>query len=242
MTNRFLLHIICYVNIRYWGIYMELKQISEGDKIILLVSSPNGKSASFESHARLVIDGNLLVDPFLQDGTMINFSGSDISIDMLVIIDDQTPQMFKDVTVQRVAYMDNNYHMIIAKLPSVKMNRRAHYRLFIGETVQVAIGSYPPVSATLKDISVGGFAIILPSNVDYEISKHMRVSLTFTDARANSSFNLIGHIVRKVDQENSSTILYGCVQDHENNSIGRFIAARQMELRNLSRALRLSQD
>ena len=213
---------------------MQVNEITEGDKIIVMVSDAAGRTASFESQARMLVDGNLLVDPFLQNGTVIGFGKGNLAIDMLVVIEDQSPQLFKNVTIHRISYMDQIYHMITTSAVGVKMNRRSHYRLFLGEDAKVMIGQYPVVTGVIKDISVGGFAVVISSSNKYEISKHMRVRVSFTDTRSSSTFDLSGRIIRKLDLENNTT-LYGCVLDHESNAIGKFIATRQTELRNINR-------
>lgn len=214
---------------------MEISQIKENDRIILLISTADGKSASLESHARNFVSSGLLVDPFTMNDTIIGFNNKNLNIDMLVVEDDQTPLLFKEVKVQKVTYDDAPYHLIIAPAAGTRMNRRAHYRLFLGEDAQISVGLSKPVTGIIKDLSVGGFAVVISAHNTFEVTKHTRIQVSFTDQKSNMSFNLIGHIVRMVNQDANHTILYGCILEHENNAIARFVNARQLELRNLNK-------
>ena len=118
------------------------------------------------------------------------------------------------------------FYKISSLVPGKVINRRGAVRLFLGTLGDLYLGStsVPPISVTIKDISISGLAFIADAEVKLEVGKSVIVS--FSDGWENVKFTINCTIVRTFEMD-KGRILYGCTLNSESNALGKYINEKQ---------------
>lgn len=193
---------------------MRIEEIKEGQKLTLLVNV-NGEQLTFDTmvEQNIANKGMILVKTIYVDGKIVTFKGSNLTVDLLVTPENDSPQIFKNVNISLVKKFDGSLSYSISSIASSKVyNRRNSFRCFVGipTSVQKMLNTVP-YDAVIKDVSVGGFALVVPSELKFEKDQVIHVVLNdfIQETSEKFSFHLYGLVVRSEELEKNRT-LYGC--------------------------------
>lgn len=134
---------------------------------------------------------------------------------------------FQKATITTMKAANGAYfYKITCPLPGKVINRRGAVRLFLGILGDLYLGSTssPPISVTIKDISITGIAFIADQEVKLAIGKAVVVS--FSDGWENVKFTINATIVR-VSEMDKGRLLYGCSLSSQSNALGKYINEKQ---------------
>lgn len=134
---------------------------------------------------------------------------------------------FSKVTITTVKAANGAYfYKISSMLPGKVINRRGAVRLFLGTMGDLYLGSTssPPISVTIKDISISGLAFIADEEVKLAVGK--AVVISFSDGWENVKFTINATIVRVAEMDRGR-LLYGCTLNSESNALGKYINEKQ---------------
>lgn len=206
---------------------MTFEDCQQGDRISITLKS-GGKKLNFESTIINIVDGCLVVEPFLMNNAILDFP-MNVEIEMLVIPSKgDVPFLWQRVYVSRKVYHEKNVHIIQSKLPGIKMNRRGNYRLFVGAFAKITDLGDKPINITLKDVSNSGFAVITDKSLD--IPLHTKFTVEYLDNAMQKYFELSGRPIRKMEIEREQ-VVYGCILDKRYPELEGYITQKQMALR-----------
>jgi c-di-GMP-binding flagellar brake protein YcgR len=135
--------------------------------------------------------------------------------------------IWENVNVKLVKYDGTIYHKIDIYGQGKPYNRRASYRMYIGEDMPLYVNTATGPSALsvlVKDISNTGVAFI--TNEEIDVERTFRLKLKDN----NSIINLSGIVVRKEFIPHLNSFLYGCKFNEKNNFLGKYIAKKQNEM------------
>jgi len=204
---------------------MTFEDTSVGNRVIITVHNKD-KRLAVESTILNIIDHSLVVDPFIVDETILSFPKS-LDIELMVIHPDKSPIYWQKVYIEQRLYHEKLCHVITTKLPGVKYNRRNNFRVFIGEAAKLMMQPDQLTPVTLKDLSNGGFAVLL--NKDTELDLHKKITIQYADHENKKYFELSGRPVRKAEFETHN--VYGCMLDRRYPNLENYLAQKQMEHR-----------
>lgn len=197
----------------------------KGDLVSITIHNGDNKM-TMESHIINIVDNCLVVEPFLVEGAILNFPPN-MDIEMMVVHPESTPLYWQKVNIVIKLYHEQNCHVIMSKLPGVKLNRRNNFRVFVGSNCKMTGATKEPINVTLKDISNSGFAVLV--NKDVEIDLHKKISVEYTDNSFQKFFELSGRPIRKAEINNQT--LYGCILDRKYPDLEGYLTQKQMEKR-----------
>ncbi len=193
---------------------MRIDELIQGLPITLLVTI-NGEQLTFDSKISEVYPKKrfVLVEAIYHNEKIISFKGANLIVDMLVSIENEKPELFKNVTITLVKKSDGSLCYNITSIADSKpYNRRQSFRCFVGRPTGVRYGANRAAhQAILKDVSINGFAVVCDNKLSVGENQVIHVVLSdhFEDPPEKISFHLYGIIARVQELENGS-FLYGC--------------------------------
>lgn len=134
---------------------------------------------------------------------------------------------FPKVNIATVKAANGAYfYKISSMFPGKVINRRGAVRLFLGTLGDLYLGSTgsPPISITVKDISISGLAFIADDEVKLPVGKSVIVS--FNDGWENVKFSINATVVRVAEMD-KGRLLYGCTLNSESNALAKYINEKQ---------------
>ncbi len=193
---------------------MRLEELTPGTPITLMIEI-KGQQLTFDTTIRDVYARRKLVlaDAIYRDHKILAFHGSNIMVNILVTMEDDKPQLFKNVTVSIIKTKDGTlYYKLDASAESTTYNRRQSFRCYVGLSTSVRLGmNRVALPAIIRDVSNSGFAIVCDR--DYGLDQNQIVHVVLNDNLEEISeefnFQLYGLIARTQELENGK-ILYGC--------------------------------
>lgn len=210
---------------------MRIDEIKEGQKITLLVNI-NGEQLNFETvtEQSMINKSMVLAKVLYIDGKIVTFKGANLTVDLLVTPDDEPPQIFKNVAISLVKKFDGSLAYSISSVVSSKTyNRRENFRCFVGipTSVQKMLNTVP-YDAIIKDISAGGFSLVVPQELKFEKDQVIHVVLNdfIEETSEKFSFHLYGLVVRSEDLDKGRT-LYGCKYNKKVVGIENYIMKKE---------------
>lgn len=181
----------------------------------------------FTAKARFTAFDAVFIDPIMLDEKIIDFNAENLIAHLILEVPGEIPVVFRDCKIKCVRYKKEVYHMISCARGGAKLNRRGRFRIPLGYTGSVRIGSEKGAyNIVAHDLSTSGFSFTGAKDTDEFIGE--RVWMVFIDTDEDLRFNLSGKIVRK-QPWNSDRTLYGCTLDNANNMIGYYIAKKQRQ-------------
>ncbi len=193
---------------------MRIDEIKEGQKLTLLVNV-NNENLTFETIAeQSMIGKNMVLAKTLSvNGKFLTFKGNNIAVDLVITPEEDLPQIFKDVSIALVKKFDGTISYSITSIAQSKTyNRRENFRCFVGvhTSVQKMLNTVP-YDAVIRDVSIGGFAVVVPSELEFNNDQVIHVVLNdYIDETCEKfSFHLYGMVVRSETLDRGRT-LYGC--------------------------------
>ncbi len=193
---------------------MRIDEIKEGQKLTLLVNV-NNENLTFETIAeQSMIGKNMVLAKTLSvNGKFLTFKGNNITVDLVITPEEDLPQIFKNVSIALVKKFDGTISYSITSIAQSKTyNRRENFRCFVGvhTSVQKMLNTVP-YDAVIRDVSVGGFAVVVPSELEFNNDQVVHVVLNdyIEETCEKFSFHLYGMVVRSETLDRGRT-LYGC--------------------------------
>lgn len=201
---------------------MEISELTIGMDVSVCATM-NGESLTFPSQIKGITGQKILIDPIVHDEKPIGFKNT-VEVALLV---NSNNKIFRWATTSIILVKSQGkiYHMLELSGTGTPYNRRKNFRLYIGEEMRVTIfGTSGPETAValVKDISEGGFCIILNKDIDPKF--HIR--LHFQDQ--HFATDLPGNIVRKLPTDRPGEYLYGCSLRIKSDSLSKYIMRRQV--------------
>lgn len=168
--------------------------------------------------------------PIMRNDKPVSFNGSSIQTHLLVFFDDQIPHIFRNVHLTLTRHGKNTvWYTAKVSTTSVPYNRRRYYRCYIGLEAVVQIGAHRSAhDAIIKDLSIGGFAFTVSSDVNCSIGDmvHFTLNERIPEAARVFAFSVYGLIVNKREMENGR-IVCGCRMTSNPANIDAYIATKE---------------
>lgn len=211
---------------------MFIEELENGKKLILTVKIGT-ENVDFETIIRDPVPKKhaIMADVVRDKDKVVSFNGPSVHVDAYFYPGDSAPIVFRNVKI--IVYKDkseNVFYVITTNSPSVIVNRREAFRLFVGRDIVVQKGFNRSANdAILKDISSSGFSIIVdPKVVEYELFQtiHTVFNDEIEELCQKYSFQLYGIIVRKEECENGK-IVYGCKLNQAVRGLEAYITLKE---------------
>lgn len=193
---------------------MKIEQLKEGTSISFIVHV-NGEEVTFQSSIQEVYEKKkfIIAEPVFQNDKIVTFKGDKITVDMLVIFEDDKPQLFENIIITAMKKADNSFcYTVVATSDSKGLNRRESFRCYVGTHTTVKRGIEAAVyDGILRDVSMTGFAITMDSNPGFEQGQVLHAMLEdyIEELDENFSFHLYGFVVRIQELDNGK-LVFGC--------------------------------
>ncbi len=207
---------------------MLLSDLDKGVSVKLIITIDE-KVFEFDSNVALHHRKEVLFEPIRKDGKLLNVQGNNISVDILLIRQDEKPIIWKNADMTCIRYKRNIYYTAEGSCKGKEFNRRSEYRIFIGEELHARIGQKSIERVVvLKDLSNSGFSFIYPEEL--EGADGAFVSMVYPARMEDKVYELplYGKIIRKMSLPDGR-MLYGCILLKKNKMIGHYINQKQME-------------
>ncbi len=204
----------------------------KADQTVTLLVNVNGEQLTFDTVVEQVTPGKgtILLKTLFVEGKVVTFRGNNLTVDLLVKPQDDVPQIFKQVTIALVKKFDGTLSYSVTSVVSSKVyNRRESFRCFVGipTSVQKMLNTVP-YDAVIKDISVGGFSLVVPDELKFENEQIIHVVLNdfIEELSETYSFHLYGLVVRS-EPLDKGRILYGCKFNKKIAGIENYIMKKE---------------
>ena len=217
---------------------MYINELENGKKLILTVKIGT-ETVDFETTVRDPVAKKraIMADVVRDKDKVVSFNGPTIHVDAYFYPGDSAPLVFRNVKI--VVFKDkseNVFYVIASNSPSLVVNRREAFRLYVGQDIVVQKGMNRSANdAILKDISSSGFSIAVdPSVVEYDLFQtiHTVFNDEIEELCQKYSFQLYGIIVRKEETE-SGKVVYGCKLNQAVRGLEAYITTKErIRLRN----------
>ncbi len=210
---------------------MRIDEVKVDQNVTLMVNI-NGEQLTFDTVVEQVSPGKstILLKTLYVEGKVVTFRGNNLTVDLLVKPEDDVPQIFKPVTITLVKEFDGTLSYSVTSVVSSKVyNRRENFRCFVGipTSVQKMLNTVP-YDAVIKDISVGGFSLVVPDELKFENEQIIHVVLNdfIEELSETYSFHLYGLVVRSEELDKGRT-LYGCKFNKKIAGIENYIMKKE---------------
>lgn len=193
---------------------MNLYDLVRQQEITLSINMEQ-KHLAFETNIQEIFPEKqlLITDPIYHDGKIITFNIPELTIDVIVYPENDTPQVFKKSKITLTRKSDGSccYVLSMAK-ESHKHNRREHFRCFVG--IPTAVRSEvngAAHEAIIRDVSIRGFSITCDESVTLQEGQYIDIMLKdyIRESAESYLFNLHGKVVRAQKLDHNK-MLYGC--------------------------------
>lgn len=205
---------------------MKLVDLKENTKLQIDISFKENK-LQYEAVVKFSAFSGVFVEPIKQGEKMLEFNTGKLMISVTAEIEGAQPVKWRECVIKAVKYKNEVYHMITSRKGGLQVNRRGRFRLAMGYTGTVRVGANTgTLNVVVHDLSSSGFSFTTEKDIE---NLNQSVHLVFVDSDNDTSFNLLGDIVRKQDW-NNDRFLYGCKFRTTNLMVDYYIAKKQREL------------
>lgn len=216
---------------------MRIEELQPGTKVTLTVNI-NGEDLFFDTIVQEVHPRKhlILADAIYRDDKVISFRGTHLIVNLIVTIEENKPQIFKNVTVYTLRKPDGTFCYSIATIAeSLNYNRRGSFRCYIGKPTSIQFGiNRSAYEALLRDVSVTGFSIV--SDHDLHLNENQMIHAVLLDSIEELDekfrFDMNGLIARTQVLPNEK-YLYGCRFNNPIAGLDAYISKKErMQLKN----------
>ena len=208
---------------------MKLSEIA-ADSIINVVVSKEDSSISLTTTMAFYDEDILFVNPFMYEDSLVSFDVPDLTVDMMVVRENEVPYYWKRVHIGLMKVDGNTYHAISSRHTGVRLNRRNSFRVFVGEqgsACELRGGDTLPV--IVKDISATGIGFLLQGVNEDIFSPGDQVHINYIDKEERFGIDVVGRVVRSFETEKG--ILYGCSFSKVYPQINKYVTDKQIHKR-----------
>lgn len=197
-----------------------------------LTATAGLEQLEFETSVVQAGEGHIIVEPIKHNDKILNFSNSSI-IKNVIIDSEPLPEKYINVDVETTVFQNKKYHMILSDKEGTPINRRNEFRVYVGSYVTAQIANTnQSVEVILKDVSVGGFSLIIRKEGIDGIVGWKGQAIKAVYYRENNKNRIpmvfIGQVVREEDVD-EGRILVGCKNLRQPFGIEKFVAEMQRE-------------
>ena len=209
----------------------KLGEMASGLKVHLTATA-GLEQLEFETSVVQAGEGHIIVEPVKHNGKILNFSNS--SIIKNVVVDAQPlPEKYINVDVEITMLENKKYHIILSDKEGIPINRRNEFRVYVGSYVTAQLANInQSIEAILKDVSVGGFSLVIrKEGIDVIVGwvgQSIKVVFYHGGNKNRIPMVFIGQAVREEDID-EERVLVGCKSLRQPFGIEKFIADRQRE-------------
>ncbi len=192
---------------------------------VTLVVTVGLKSKDLSTSIAEVHSNYVLLLPILIEGRTVGF-GTSCNIDLLYV-QEQAVYAWHNVELPLVKIKGTTYYKVSLVGEAKPYNRRASFRVYIGETMSITVfqSSGPQAfSVLVRDISETGFGFV--SKEEYEVNRTIRLSIPLTERK---TLVLSSTIVRREFVEEKGTFSYGCKFIEPNAYLSNYLMVKQRE-------------
>lgn len=209
-----------------------IDSITEGLNVDI-VAQRGDERAEFKSVVRKVYTDKkyILIDPIRSDDKLVGFNTKSV-IKNIIVNKSPLPVLFSNVEMTLVKFEGQMYNKVVILGEGTAVNKRENFRVFVGEGITFKFKSrLEEYHAILKDISVGGFALVLNNPNDYVANYQVGEALQFVfESRAsttNVSLKIHGVVVRVAQQD--TKIILGCKMSGIPMGLRTYVNEKQRE-------------
>ncbi len=193
---------------------MKIEELAPGQAITLLARIGEEKLQFTSSVLEILPRKHVaLAEPIFHEDRVLSFRGKNLIVDMLVVFEDEKPQLFKNVSIELFRREDDSIVYQISSLAESKVyNRRGSFRCYVGLEAVIQAGPGKAAhDAILKDVSADGFSIVCSSSLQFCQDQLIHTVLNdYLDELAETfSFRMQGLVVRSQSLDDDRS-LYGC--------------------------------
>lgn len=213
---------------------MVLDEIGAGKRVVVKISRDD-ETAEFETIVIERTDSCLVVEPIMHEGQRVDFSTSNVK-KVLQVVDEAAGKLFewRDVSIKSGMYKKTTAcHLIYVKGDAVEVNRRLHFRQFIGLPGMVMPLSGENITIDVKDVSNFGVGFVCDNKGQLEAGS--RCVVVFTDEEYRFDLNAL--IIWEKQLANGR-YSFGCKVSKAPAKLPMYIAHKQMENRRNSMSRR----
>ena len=208
----------------------KLSEMENGAKVHLTVSA-GLEQLEFETNVVQTGESYIIVEPIKHNDKILNFSNKEI-IKNIVVDTDPLPEKYINVDVEITLLENKKYHIVLSDKEGIPINRRNDFRVYIGSYVTAQLSNInTSVEAILKDISIGGFSLVIRTEgidgIVGWVGQHIKV-VYYHGGKERIPMVFIGEVVREEEIE-EGRIVVGCRSLRQPFGIEKFIAAKQRE-------------
>ena len=193
---------------------MRIEELSPNLNITLFVNISD-QQLTFESKILEVYPKKriVLAQAIYRNDRIVTFKGANVSVDVLVTIGEEKPQLFKKVEVTLVKKGDGSLcYNLATSNESKPVNRRQSFRCYVGRNSTMQYGpTHASVEVIIRDVSITGFSVVCDEELPLEKNQVVHVVLTDYLGSENEkySFHLYG-LVARTQEMGRNRVLYGC--------------------------------
>ena len=192
----------------------------------------NGLGRLFNEVRKVYTDKKyILIDPIRSDDKLVGFNTKSV-IKNIIVNKSPLPVLFSNVEMTLVKFEGQMYNKVVILGEGTAINRRENFRVFVGEGITFKFKSrLEEYHAILKDISVGGFALVLNNPNDYVANYQVGEALQFVfesiAGTTNVSLKIHGVVVRVAQQD--TKIILGCKMSGIPMGLRTYVNEKQRE-------------
>lgn len=193
---------------------MRIEELRPGQELTLFVSV-NDNTLVFTSKVQEINPRRHMIfaDAVFQNGKPISFRGKGVILNVLAAVEDEKPQLFKNVSNTLLRRSDGTLcYSFTTIAESVAYNRRQNFRCYVGIETSIQLGTNRAAhEAIIRDVSSNGFAVVCDSDVKFPSGSLVHVVLNdqIDGFGEKYYFHLYGLVARIQELENGRTV-YGC--------------------------------
>lgn len=209
----------------------KLSEMTSSLKVHLTVSA-GLEQLEFDTSVVQAGENYIIVEPIKHNDKILNFSNKSV-IKNIIVESQPLPEKYINVDVEITMLENKKYHIILSDKEGIPVNRRNEFRVYVGSYVTAQLANVnQSVEAILKDVSVGGFSLVIrKEGVDGIvgwIGQMIKVVYYHGNNKNRIPMVFIGQVVRE-DDIDEERVVVGCKSLRQPFGIEKFIADRQRE-------------
>lgn len=204
---------------------MKIFEVSN-DCNVTIELSRDFKMVELTSQVVKILEDGILIKVLTFQDRILNLDFSKFIIS-IIVEDKPLPLKFFDVKIT-LCKIDNEYfHKVVSNKDGKTINRRENFRVFIGEEGLLYVKDNKiGKEVIIKDVSMGGFAIISTTEIDLLNEK---VRIEYED---NQTKVILQGIVVRQYKITDNKIIYGCQLTKEPKGLNNYINRKQLKHKN----------
>ncbi|MBO4618242.1 MAG: PilZ domain-containing protein [Lachnospiraceae bacterium] len=214
---------------------MKLSEIVE-DSIINVLVSKDDSSISLTTTMAFYDEDMLFVNPFMYEDNLVSFSAPGLSVEMMVVRENEVPYYWKRVHVGLMKVDGKIYHVISSRHTGARLNRRNSFRVFVGEegsAFELRGGARIPI--VVKDISATGIGFITSGDDEEYFMPGDQVHINYMDKEERFGIDVVGRVVRTCVTDKGR--LYGCSFSKVYPQLGKYVTDKQLHKKKKQRPI-----